>query len=83
MIQIRKFYIIALMVIVYCVKNSYGESEELPIKHAKRADITECRKQYIIARTTEKLCTMNIHSISEYGNGVLKKMCTEKSGCIK
>lgn len=83
MIQIRKFYIIALMVIVYCVKNSYGESEELPIKHAKRADITECRKQYIIARTTEKLCTMNIHSLSEYGNGVLKKMCTEKSGCIK
>jgi len=78
MTQFRKFYIIALMVIVYSVQESYARKRIIFRRNASNT----CRKAYLIARTTEKLCHMDITSLNDYSDSVLKNMCSD-SGCMK
>ncbi|OUM60541.1 hypothetical protein PIROE2DRAFT_69714 [Piromyces sp. E2] len=78
MTQYRKFYIIALMVIVYSVQKSYARRRQF----IKRDATLDCRRAYLIARTTEKLCHMDITSLDGYNNDVLGKMCSS-GGCME
>jgi len=86
MLQFKKIYIIALMVIIYNINTSFGrrrkrsnfikrDSEEYKIKER------DCRRAYLVARTTEKLCNMNINSLDDYSNELLEKKCSS-SGCM-
>jgi len=76
--QFKKFYIIALMVIVYSAQESYARKRVIFRRDASNS----CRKAYLIARTTEKLCHMDITSLDGYSNDVLSDMCSN-SGCMK
>jgi len=79
MTQFRKLYIIALMVIVFSVQNSYARRKRIVLK---REATNECRKAYLVARTTEKLCHMDVTSLDGYSSEVLEEMCSE-DGCMK
>jgi len=78
MIQFSKIYIIALIAIVYSIEKASAKREGFFVK---RAASENCRRAYIQARTTEKICFMDITSLDQFGNN-LKTMCSNV-GCIK
>jgi len=86
MTQFRKLYIIALMVIVFSVQDSYARRRAI----FRRDASDECRKAYIVARTTEKLCFMDITSLDGFSMTttvddeptiMIEAMCSE-NGCM-
>ena len=78
MIQFSKIYIIALIAIVCSIEKASAKREDFFVK---RAASDNCRRAYIQARTTEKICFMDITSLDQFGNS-LKTMCSN-AGCIK
>ncbi|ORX76998.1 hypothetical protein BCR32DRAFT_248278 [Anaeromyces robustus] len=77
MIQFKKFYIITLMAIIYNINQSFAKQ-----KLYRRDASNSCRKAYLAARTAEKLCHLDLNTLSDYSSTVLDEMC-EESGCMK
>jgi len=77
MLQFKKIYIIALMVIIYNIEKSFCRRRRHIL--IKRDADDECRRAYLVARTTEKLCNLNISSMDDYNNEVLDEKC---NGCM-
>jgi len=80
MLHFKKLYIIALLVIVYTAEQTFAKKYYR--RSIKRNASNNCRKAYIIARTTEKLCNIDINSIEDYNEDALTNMCSD-NGCMK
>jgi len=78
MIYFKKFYIIACMVIIYNINKSFGRRKNFFVR---RDASSNCRKAYLIARTTEKLCNRNINSLDDYDRNSLEEKCSS-DGCM-
>jgi len=77
MIQFKKFYIITLMVIIYHINQSFAHQ-----KIYRRDASDSCRRAYLAARTAEKLCHLDLNTLSSYSSTILNDMC-EENGCMK
>lgn len=65
------------MAIIYNINQSFAKQ-----KLYRRDASNSCRKAYLAARTAEKLCHLDLNTLSDYSSTVLDEMC-EESGCMK